>query len=116
MGRGIEDSLAIREKVSAGGLPFTSTDQANITPIQIHNKDLIALKPISGCLKDQLFPIEREVGLRILTSEGQLPDVGKVPFLRKNLTLNIETKEQQRTCNYENDQYNSNDSHPHFSF
>jgi hypothetical protein len=64
-------------------LPLSSTDQPNVTSIVIHDKDLIALKSISGGLKDQFLPVKGEVGFRILPPKRELPKVGQTFLLGK---------------------------------
>jgi hypothetical protein len=84
VGRRIKNSLPIREKVSAGGLPFTRTDQTTTLSIRIHDEDLVALKPVVRRLKDEFRSIEREVSLRVLPTKRQLPDIPQMLlFLRK---------------------------------
>jgi hypothetical protein len=98
MGRRIEDSFAIWEKISTSGLSLSSAHQSDITPILIHDEDLIALEAIPGRLKNELLPIKGKVGFRILPLKRKLPEVRQVLFLRmmKILPLALDTREDNK--------------------
>jgi hypothetical protein len=98
MGRSIEDSFAIREKVSTSGLSLSSAYQSYITSILIHKEDLVTLESIPGRLKNELLPIKGEVSFCILPLERDLPEVSKVLFLwiMKRLPLALDTRDDNK--------------------
>jgi hypothetical protein len=78
MGRGVYDLVTGGEEIGAGGTPLAGTHFTNVAAVRIHDEDLVAA-PFRRCaLEDDLGPVERPIGLGVLTPEGELTDVAKV--------------------------------------
>jgi hypothetical protein len=77
----VKDPSAIRKKIRAGGAAVASRDQAHIPAVHVHRVDLITLSPITRRLKDELFAVSREIGFRVLPTEGELFNVFKMFLL-----------------------------------
>ena len=70
--------LLSRQKVAAGGAALAGRNQVLVAAVGVHDEDLVAIVGRARGLKDQPLAVGRPVGLRILASVRQLPDVAEV--------------------------------------
>ena len=82
-GRGVEDAVARREEVGAGRLALAVGDAAAVRAVRVHREDLVARQGALVGLEDQPCSVGGPVGLGVLSSERQLPDVGEVLLLAR---------------------------------
>src|SRR5262249_48053491 len=82
MGRGVNDSLVIAEKVAARSAPFPRRHQVRLGAGGGHYENLVAiLRPGRGW-KNQALAVRRPVGLGILAAMRELLDIDQVRRFR----------------------------------
>src|SRR5204863_7917099 len=76
--RGVNNMLAIAQKIAAGSAAFAARNQVRIGAIGVHDENLIAIVWLPRGLKDEPLPVGRPVSLGVLTAGSELADVGEV--------------------------------------
>ena len=81
VGGGVEEVLAVGQKVGAGGTPLAGRDHAYVGPVGVHDEDLVALQAVAGGLENDPFAVGRKISFRVLAAEGELADVLQMAFV-----------------------------------
>ena len=84
MGRGIDNGTVIGRDKGTGGDTLAGRNLARLAAIGAHPKNRITRKLTARRLEDQILPVMGKIGLGILTTKGQLPDIHQAGFIRNN--------------------------------
>src|SRR4029077_14309220 len=80
VGGGVQDLFAVGIEVRAGGAALAGRDHVLIAAVGVHDEDLVAFQRVAVGLEDELLAVGGEVGLCVLSAEGELADVVEVLF------------------------------------
>jgi hypothetical protein len=80
MAGGKEHPAVATHEIAAGRLTDPVRDSADPGAIDVHDVLLVASPAVSSALENQPAAVVAEVGFRVLTAIGELPDIPKMAF------------------------------------